>query len=1110
MTETPALPNEDQLHFPSSWNRHIRPRRGHGKPREVVLDPEPGRKLLAEHEPWLRGMLARLDNAKFARPTLAFLDGDRDDKGAAGVMTLLAWRRNWRERTPRPLLDLLIADYGLPFAAAAVARSLTLGIATRKVAGERIVTLHRMKVGSSEWQGLDTDRYLGDLRSLLAVAPEDQYAAIVAELAQLRDGSVARFATCLVAPDQTDWVTESCREHPELRGGSFDYTTELLLETVTTAEQLRELGEMRLPGYQVEAAYVADLLHRLGADALPVLRNSVDDYYYTNSDLKQAYRAIAAIPSDEAVAYLFDQLEDEPVAIGAAMEAAARFPRRALRAIAARAQGATPEVRKRLTFLLHCDPVLIDAALPTMDTSVRKIVEPLARRERCVPGAEAEALPRLLREPPWTSKGPKRKPVVLDLPEPELERIVWAEGEHDEWLDNGYYAGYDRHSANQWGHEIAAWGEHGTTDGLQCLAYGPLERVEHLVPKWDGSVLPWYAGKLEMRRILARFGTDCLPGYLACVKTEAPMRKLLLPVLSLGAARLMADALARLKTARAAARDWFDRHGTAAAPLLIPDALGRDKRARTSAELALRYLAMRHGADAVAAEAEAFGDEAAAAIRALVDLDPLEPVGVKVPKVGPWAAPAALPQVLLAGREWALPGEAVAHLITVLAVGTPEFPYAGVDVVAESCDRDSLNRFSWALFEQWLLAGAPSADGWALTQLALFADDHTVRALTPLIREWPGENQHARAVRGLEVLGAIGTEAALRAIHGISRKVDFQGIRWKASAQIEAVAANLGLSAEQLADRLVPDFGLGEDSALVLDYGPRRFRVGFDEQLLPFVQDDDGKLRKSLPRPGIKDNAEIANASRSRFTLLKKELRTVATDLVKRLERAMGSGRTWTKAEFDRYYVHHPLVWHLAGRLVWIAEFGGETTAFRLAEDRSYTDVAEDELKLPDDASIRLAHPVLLGDDVSAWADILADYEIIQPFAQIDRPVFRLTDDELRTGRLSRFEGAEVPTGKFLGLIHRGWRRAAPLDAGVEPGVYRRIPGIGYLVVNLDPGIFAGAVEVHPEQVIRDVRLNENGEFHFPEVPVPPKMTNVDPVVVSEALASLAKLTKTD
>src|SRR6185503_9703760 len=115
----------------------------------------------------------------------------------------------------------------------------------------------------------------------------------------------------------------------------------------------------------------------------------------------------------------------------------------------------------------------------------------------------------------------------------------------------------------------------------------------------------------------------------------------------------------------------------------------------------------------------------------------------------------------------------------------------------------------------------------------------------------------------------------------------------------------------------VPDFGLAADGSLRLDYGPRQFLVGFDEQLRPFVADADGKRLKALPKPGARDAAELAPAAYKQFAALKKDVRTVATDVIRRLERAMVTGRRWSGAEFRQLFVGHPLLWHIVRRLVW-------------------------------------------------------------------------------------------------------------------------------------------------------------------------------------------------
>ncbi|MEU6250788.1 DUF4132 domain-containing protein [Glycomyces sp. NPDC047010] len=484
--------------------------------------------------------------------------------------------------------------------------------------------------------------------------------------------------------------------------------------------------------------------------------------------------------------------------------------------------------------------------------------------------------------------------------------------------------------------------------------------------------------------------------------------------------------------------------------------------------------------------------------------DPLAP-SVKVPRPGKWFVPAALPQVLLKGRDRALPVGSVAHLATVLALAAPDRPYPGLAVAAETCDRDSLAAFGLALFEQWERAGGPAKDGWALMQLAHFPSDAAAVRLAELVRAWPGESKHKRAAAGVGVLGAMGTEAALRGLHGLAEKLKFKSLKDDAGRQLSAVAKRLGLSREQLADRLVPDLGLG--APIVLDYGPRSFTVEADEHLDLRVTDGTGKVLKALPKPGAKDDAATAGESYRRFGALKKDLRTTATDQVRRLEAAMATARTWPKAEFEEHIAGHPLNRRLAGRLVWWTGTGGTARGFRIAEDGTYSDADDAAVVLPEDAAVRLAHPVLLGDLTPRWTELLADYEILQPFDQLGRPVLALTDEERATGRLSRAEGAVIEALRVLGAAGQGWRRARPEDGGVEPGVSWS-PGGGLVVaVGLEPGIWAGAAAESPEQTVRSVVVSRGEPCWRYDGHRPPRPVDLDPVTASEILARLERLT---
>jgi hypothetical protein len=356
------------------------------------------------------------------------------------------------------------------------------------------------------------------------------------------------------------------------------------------------------------------------------------------------------------------------------------------------------------------------------------------------------------------------------------------------------------------------------------------------------------------------------------------------------------------------------------------------------------------------------------------------PARVRVP--GEWADLEMLPQIRLRDRDEALPAEAARRLLTMLAMPASGEEQAGLGAVKDACDAASLTSFGWALFQLWEKIGAPLKDRWALSRLGWLGDDETVRMLVPLIHAWQAKRAHAKAFTGLDVLAGIGSDVALTHLDGIAQRAKYKDLRKRGDEKFVEVADALGVTPEQLRDRLVPGFGLDATGGLVLDYGPRRFRVGFDEHLRPHVADEDGTPRKSLPKPGAKDDRELATAAHKRFTTLKKDVGTVVGDQIRRLEAAMVARRRWTVPEFRRLFVEHPLLWHIARRLVWLAEDDSGTTPFRVAEDRTIAGPDDDALTLRDGARIGLAHPLDLGGALGAWTRVLADYELMQPFPQ--------------------------------------------------------------------------------------------------------------------------------
>ncbi|MCP5106584.1 MAG: DUF4132 domain-containing protein, partial [bacterium] len=214
--------------------------------------------------------------------------------------------------------------------------------------------------------------------------------------------------------------------------------------------------------------------------------------------------------------------------------------------------------------------------------------------------------------------------------------------------------------------------------------------------------------------------------------------------------------------------------------------------------------------------------------------------------------------------------------------------------------------FCWDLFTTWLTEDGKTKTDWAMMSLAHFGGDEAVRRITPLIRSWPGEAAHARAARGLELLAVVGSDVALMSLYGISQKVKYKKLQEKARDMVDHIARSLDLSPHQLADRLVPDLGLEENGSKVLDFGPRKFIIGFDEQLKPFIKDENGKPIKNLPKPGKIDDEEKAAQAVTTWKALKKDARAIASTQIQRLEQAMCNSRRWTVDVFMDFLVNHP------------------------------------------------------------------------------------------------------------------------------------------------------------------------------------------------------------
>jgi hypothetical protein len=442
-----------------------------------------------------------------------------------------------------------------------------------------------------------------------------------------------------------------------------------------------------------------------------------------------------------------------------------------------------------------------------------------------------------------------------------------------------------------------------------------------------------------------------------------------------------------------------------------------------------------------------------------------------------------------------LPASAIAALVEMIAISSLEVPYPGLARLA-ALDPASLGAFAHDLLEQWLLADSPARHAWMLHAAVYFPGAESERRLTGLARDW-ARRDRAKAERACVALAALASDAALMHLGHIAATSRFAELRATVSQLLDEAAAARGLDRDALDDRTVPDLGLDGDGRLRVSFGARAFTASLDGGLGLVVKDERGTALRSLPRKTKDDDPALADAALARLKALKADVAATAVRQLRRLEHAMVRRRRWSLPDFQAYVAGHPLLAAIARALVWRAGEDDRVQTFRVAEDGTFASVDDALLTLGPACQVSVAHPLDLGDDARAWAALFADYELIQPFAQLARETYACPPAEVTATRTQRFAGLSVPATSLLGALEaRDFERSSPgsVAAYRRPVATRR--GVAVATLELSPGFeIADLADGARPQTLGDLHLSADATFG-----------DVDPIAYSELIRDLEAL----
>ncbi|UXI67016.1 DUF4132 domain-containing protein [Tahibacter amnicola] len=978
------------------------------------------------------------------------------------------------------------------------------------------------------------------LHEALARCTDEEYARAKAALPAQPRSQREQFARGVVFHTEPDLVADAIAVANTSDAYAFEAVTGLSRAQLTL-DQAASVVKSTLWRDHTGAPILAVNLARLhGAASLPLAMRLYEHQMDSGTRARFA-DIVRAFDSPDAFAALLMHFERKEARVQID-EFAKAWPFAAMQAAAALvARSRDKDVEAWLTRMLSAHAPLVDALSASLDGAAANVVTRLCSKLTDLEDAPLDALPDVLRDPPWLKPVRKvQRPELPERPMPE-PRMQWPPGVQAKWRT--YFDPNDAESQMR-GTSLSRGQMALKRLVIPGALWEPLltGEIRDLTPHLEAIDALWQstesyrryrdAGELQSlpdatRQLLwnnlpgfettswgleysvcAIVAVDELSGLPGLLRSlEARLDTGLMAALPVGAAPIAPFAVLGLsrKKARPHAMAWLRAHTTLASTALLAQAASGQKKAVEQAEAGLRWLAANTDMAQVREGARHFGDAGEALLDAILSVDPLSILPQKPRPLPAFFLPGGLARPRLHDGR-AVPVQALGALATLLQVSVLDEAHAGIDIVKQFCTPASLDDFAWDLFQAWNQSGAPSKESWAFTAIGHLGGDACVRQLTPLIRAWPGESQHARAVTGLDILSRIGSDLALMNLNGIAQKAKFKGLQDRAKEKIQAIAEARELTTEELGDRLVPDLDLDADGTLRLDFGPRQFTVGFDEQLRPFAKDASGARLKDLPKPLKTDDASLAQAASDRWKLLKKDMKTIASNQIQRLELAMCSSRTFEFGVFQRFFVQHPLQRHLTQRLLWgVKRADGSVQGFRVAEDLSFADRDDLTLSIAEDAIIVLPHVLTLSaEEQAAFGQIFADYEILQPFMQLGREVLALDDDEIDRSESQRFKGKRVAIGSVYGLQHRGWRNGSPQDSGWISWFEKSLPGGLEVQIELDPGTIVGDINYNPKQTLGALTLrvantwDEKGKRPF---------SALDPVSRSELLRDIDRLT---
>lgn len=414
-----------------------------------------------------------------------------------------------------------------------------------------------------------------------------------------------------------------------------------------------------------------------------------------------------------------------------------------------------------------------------------------------------------------------------------------------------------------------------------------------------------------------------------------------------------------------------------------------------------------------------------------------------------WLDEDKIPTMFFEGSELAVGADLIAGLLALMRTAKKDTEQKEAIEKAKAFFAEikghSVEALLDAIAQQWSDAEdkKPKFDDafWVFNLLSAYPCDSVVDILDHYIRRgrdrWQIRSIRPTLKKACTTLYEMNIPEAFYVLKYQSEHLTDDDMRGYVRNKLNGYKTKKKLSDEEFEDFAVPTFGFDKTGTRVFDFGARQIKLvvrGRDDiSFLDETNPKKPKVYQKFPPSRKTDDPDKYAVAREQYKHISETFRAVLKEQNMRMERAMLTGRTWSAESWLEFVARHPLLAHLARRIVW--RVGDKQDNFIAAvlpdQEGNFIDLDFEEFDIdPDKHLLSVLHPIELDDDDrQGWIDQLVDYEVIQPFEQLDRDVH--TREEA-TAYMADFHG-RLDVKKLWTLPEHGW------DKGYYATSFRRL-----------------------------------------------------------------------